>query len=142
MKKNICRMLSLVLLLVFCFSFASCTKTEPTDIWSTAMYTEDAELGTGSKTLQVEVQAEEQSVTFTIHTDKENLGEILAEHNLVSGEQGAYGLYIKTVNGILADYDKTNSYWGFTKNGESMMTGVDGVTIADGEHYELIYTKQ
>ncbi|MBQ4518679.1 MAG: DUF4430 domain-containing protein [Clostridia bacterium] len=142
MKKNFCRMLSLVLLLACCFSFAACQKNEETDLWASAIYTEDTELGSGSKTVQVEVQAEDKTVTFTLHTDKELLGEALTEHNLVSGEQGAYGLYIKTVNGILADYNKTNSYWGFTKNGESMMTGVDSVTIADGEHYELIYTQQ
>ena len=29
----------------------------------------------------------------------------------------------------------------FYKDGEMMNTGVDGATIADGEHYELVYTK-
>lgn len=142
MRKNVCRVLSLLLLFVCCFSFAACKKYEETDIWATAVYTEDAEFGNGNNTIQVEVQAEEKSVTFTLHTDKETLGEALSDFDLISGEQGAYGLYVKVVNGILADYNQTKSYWGIEKNGESLMTGVDGVTIANGEHYELVYTKQ
>ena len=50
-------------------------------------------------------------------------------------------VYIKSVNGITADYDVDRSYWAFNKNGEMMLTGVDMTNIADGEHYELVYTK-
>ena len=98
----------------------------------------DTEIGEGAKTVQVEVKAGEKTVTFTIHTDKETLGDALLEHNLIAGEKGAYGLYVKLVNGIEADYDKDGTYWAFYKNGEMMMVGVDGAVIADGEHYELI----
>ena len=108
------------------------------DIWTNALYQNDIEIGEGAKTVQVEVKAGEKSVTFTIHTDKETLGDALLEHNLIAGEKGAYGLYIKLVNGIEADYDKDGTYWAFYKNGEMMMVGVDGAVIADGEHYELI----
>ena len=108
-----------------------------TGVWANATYLSDKELGTGAKTVQVEVKAEGQSITFTIHTDKETLGEALLEHGLISGEQGAYGLYVKFVNGIEADYDKDKTYWAFYKNGQYMMSGVDTTVIADGEHYEL-----
>ena len=87
------------------------------------------------------MKAEEQSVTFTIKTDKEILGDALLEHDLIAGEEGDYGLYVKVVNGMTADYDVDQSYWAFYKDGEYMMTGVDGTEIADGEHYELVYTK-
>ena len=63
------------------------------------------------------------------------------ENELVSGEQGAYGLYVKFINGIEADYDKDKSFWAFTKDGEQLLTGVDGEEISDGAHYELVYTK-
>ena len=46
----------------------------------------------------------------TINTDKEILRDALEEHNLISGEQGAYGLYVKVVNGIKADYDEDGGY--------------------------------
>ena len=72
---------------------------------------------------------------------KETVGEALEEHGLVSGEEGPYGLYIKKVNGITADYDIDQSYWSFNKNGEYMMTGADKTEIENGAHYELVYTK-
>ena len=107
-----------------------------------APYLKNAEFGKGATTVQVEVSAEEQSVTFTLHTDKTTLGDALLEHKLIAGEESAYGLYVKVVNGMTADYDVDQSYWAFYKDGEYMMTGVDGTEISDGEHYELVYTKQ
>lgn len=138
MRKTICA----AVMFVMCFVLMACgNQTVSKDIWETAMYTEDTELGSGSKTIQVEVQAEDKSVTFTVNTDKETVGEALAENDLISGENGAYGLYVKVVNGITADYDVNKSYWSFSKNGEYMQTGVDKTDLTDGEHYELIYTK-
>ena len=69
------------------------------------------------------------------------LGDALSEHDLLEGEEGEFGLYVKKVNGILADYDIDKTYWGLYKNGEYLMTGVDTTEIADGEHYELVKTK-
>ncbi len=117
------------------------TTAAETGIWADAVYTEDKEFGEGSKTIKVEVIAEEKSVTFTIKTDAETLGEALLAHSLVEGENGQYGLYIKKVNGMLADYDVDQTYWGLTKDGEYLMSGADTTTIADGEHYELTRTK-
>lgn len=118
-------------------SSSSATET----LWADATYTEDRAFGSGSKTVQVQVEVENRAVTFTLHTDAENLGEALLAENLIAGEESAYGLYVKTVNGMLADYDKDRSYWAFYKNGEYMMVGVDATVIADGEHYELVWTK-
>lgn len=135
MKKTI-RIISLLLLV--CIALTACNTVSAEGLWENATYRRDTELGTGAKTVLVEVKAGEDSVTFTIHTDKEMLGDALLEHNLIAGEEGAYGLYVKLVNGIEADYDKDGSYWGFYKNGEMMLVGVDGAVIADGEHYELV----
>lgn len=138
MRKTICA----AAMLVMSFTLTACNnQTVSEDIWKNAMYTEDTELGSGSKTIQVEVQAEDKSVTFTVNTDKETVGEALEEYELISGEDGAYGLYVKVVNGITADYDVNKSYWSFSKNGEYMQTGVDKTYLTDGENYELIYTK-
>ena len=109
-----------------------------TGTWENAVHLTNKEFGNGAKTVKVEVKAEKQSITFTLHTDKETLGEALMEHNLISGENGPYGLYVKLVNGIEADYDKDKTYWALYKNGEYMMSGVDTTVIADGEHYELV----
>ena len=139
MKKTAISLTSLVLTLLFIFTLVSCGA--PEDLWEKATYLEDAAFGEGATTVQIEVKAEDQSVTFTIKTDKKTLGDALLEHDLIAGEESAYGLYVKVVNGITADYDVDQSYWGFYKNGEYMMTGVDAIEIADGEHYELVYEK-
>lgn len=136
------KILSLTLVIVLvCVLLASCNTVEKSGAWENATYRRDMEFGEGAKTVRVEVKAEDQSITFTIHTDKETLGAALLEHELIAGEEEAYGLYVKFVNGIEADYDKDQTYWGFYKNGEMMLVGVDGAVIADGEHYELIKQK-
>lgn len=123
-------------------SFVSCTgKVSSDEIWANALYTENTELGSGEVCVTVEVKVLDKSVEFVINTDKEILSDALIEHSLIEGEAGAYGLYVKKVNGILADFDKDQSYWALKKDGETMMVGVDGAKISDGEHYELEYTK-
>ncbi len=116
-------------------------ETQAEDLWADAVYTEDKTFGEGAKSVDVEVKAADKSITFTLKTDKENLADALLEHKLVEGEDGPYGLYIKKVNGILADYDVNKAYWGLNKNGEMLMTGASDTKIADGEHYELVYAK-
>ena len=59
----------------------------------------------------------------------------------MEGDPGDYGLYVKKVNGVQADYDKDQAYWGLSIGGEYAMTGVDGTEIVDGGHYEFTYTK-
>ncbi len=138
MQSSIC--LLLVLGLLTCLT--GCKKPEdPESIWSKAVYTQDQELGTGEKTVEVEVCVEDHSVTFTLHSDAETLGQALLENGLIEAEESEYGLFIQSVNGILADYDKDQSFWSFTKDGEMMMVGVDGEKLADDGKYELTYTK-
>lgn len=110
-------------------------------LWSNAIYTEDTELGEGKVTIQVSVQAGDRQVTFTINTDSGNLADALTDNSLVEGDQSEYGLYIKTVNGIKADYDADGAWWGLYKDGEMTPAGADGTMIADGDQYQLVYSK-
>ena len=128
-------------LVMLCVVLVSCgpKKTRNINLWENATYTEDTELGKGNTQITVKLTADEKSITFTLNTDKKTLGDALSEHKLISGEKGAYGLYVKKVNGIEADYDKNKTYWGFNKNGESMVTGVDAEKISDGNNYEINY---
>jgi hypothetical protein len=141
MKKTVTLITSLLLSLVMVIGLCGCGRPDVDGLWADATYTADTQLGEGAKTVQVEVKVVDKSITFTIKTDAETLGDAMLAHDLIGGEEGQYGLYLKVVNGITADYDIDQSYWGFYKNGEYMMTGVDGTVIADGEHYELVYTK-
>lgn len=153
------KVLSLVLALVMCLSLttalcgcnnadkgATASQVEtvmPTEDprWKNATYTEDVTLGEGAITIDVEIKAGEKAITVTINTDAENLEDALLGAELVEGEDGAYGLYIKTVNGILADYDVSKSYWAMYKDGEYLTNSAKETTITSGDHYELIYTK-
>lgn len=74
---------------------------------------------------------------FEIHTDKTVVGDALIELELISGEAGDYGLYVKQVNGITADYDVDGTYWAFYINGEYAMTGVDATDITKGATYSF-----
>lgn len=72
---------------------------------------------------------------FEIHTDKEIVGEALLDLELIAGDDGAYGLYVKTVNGITADYDTDQTYWAFYVDGEYATSGVDTTPIEEGKTY-------
>ena len=65
------------------------------------------------------------------------VGEALQELNLIDGEEGEYGLFVKTVNGITADYDTDGVYWAFYVNGEYATSGVDVTQITEGDSYAL-----
>lgn len=141
MKKTF-KVSALLLAFVMLIALASCTREEAAhDMWSDAIYTEDTVLGEGSKTVEVEIGAEDKSITVTLKTDADDLADALKEHSLIEGEESQYGIYIKKVNGMTADYDIDGYYWSLTKNGEYLMSGADGTEIADGEHYELVRTK-
>ena len=141
MKKQIQMTISLLLSVLLLLSFAACNKVDKEGLWENATYRRDMEFGKGEKTVAVEVKVEEQSVIFTVHTDKDTVGEALLEHELISGEEGAYGLYVKAVNGITADYDVDQSYWAFYVNGEYAMKGIELTEIDEGATYQLVYTK-
>ena len=78
---------------------------------------------------------------FEIHTDKATVGEALLEHNLIEGEESEYGLYVKKVNGILADYNVDQTYWGFYVNDEYATSGVDSTNIEEGVSYSFKVSK-
>ncbi len=90
--------------------------------------------------MKIEVKANGKSVTLTVRSDNDNLEKILTENKLVEGDESEFGLYIKKVNGIRADYDADKAYWALCKDGTPTATGASGITVADGDHYELVYT--
>lgn len=83
----------------------------------------------------VVVDADGKETEFTVKTDADTVGKALLDVDLIAGEDSEYGLYVKTVNGITADYDTDGSYWAFYINGEYAMTGVDSTEIEDGATY-------
>lgn len=131
-------LICLILVTVMLFAACNTNKVDAEGRWADAIYLNDTEFGEGSKTVNVTVKAGDDEITFTIHSDERYLGDALLEHGLIDGDQGEFGLYVKKVNGILADYDIDKTYWGFYKSGEMMMVGVSGAEFADGDSYELV----
>ena len=78
---------------------------------------------------------------FEIHTDKTIVGEALLELGLIEGEEGDYGLYVKKVNGITADYNVDGTYWAFYVGDDYGMTGVDLTEIEAGATYAFKVSK-
>ena len=130
--KKIKRILSLLLVLALtaaaCMSMVSCGKKEKGN--------------SDEKTITVTVIDDKgESTKFTITTTSPNLRGALEQENLVEGDESEYGLYVKVVNGVRADYDKDGAWWGFYKDGVMLPSGVDDTIIADGDKYEIKYEK-
>ncbi len=154
MKNTIITKLSLILVIVMMISLCSCDLFKQTtttsfvaeeegqvpEFWKNATYTKDTELGEGSKTFMFKVDAEGYAITFTIHTDAETVGSALLALGLIAGEDSQYGLYVKTVNGMFADYNVDQTYWAFYENGE-YANGVDATNVTEGSTYSFVRTK-
>lgn len=149
MRSSVMRMvliMALSLLLVACGKKAEApveTTTAETEVAevaedTSAETTDDAatEEGTLSFTLEV-VDGDGKTTNFTINTTKATVGEALLDEGLIEGEESEYGLYVKTVNGVTADYDVDQTYWAFYIDGEYASTGVDQTDVVDGSTYSF-----
>ncbi len=130
-----------VLIAVTALSAVGCTAERGTDTstattTTTALSTVATRLGQGKTMFTFE--AEDKSgvkTVFEILTDEKTVGEALFNLKLIDGEVGAYGLYVKTVNGVKLDYSTDGMYWALYVNGEYSMNGVDSVTPVNGSTY-------
>lgn len=129
------RILSLLLCLCMLLCLAACGGKD--DPWKDAIHKENATVGSGATTVTVEVAAAEKTVTLTLKTDESTLGAALLSEELITGEMGDFGMYVKTVNGILADYDVDGTYWALYIDGKYALSGVDTTPIEAGTVYRL-----
>ncbi len=143
-KTKFARILSVILCVVLVAAMAlftsGCTDKEnpesPKD--TSPAFEAVTELGEGEKVFFFSVtDADGNETEFEIHTDKTVVGESLQELGLLSGDEGPYGLYVKTVNGITYDYDTDGKYWAFYINGEYAPTGVDVTDIEENAVYSF-----
>ena len=129
------RVLVMMLIVAMAFSTVACNTAKKGND-NVNVSEESNVLGEGQKTFHFTVaDGEGNEKSFEIHTDKTTVGEALVELGLIEGEVSQYGLYVKTVNGITADYDKDGVYWAFYVNGEYATCGVDAMEITDGDTY-------
>lgn len=142
-EKTLSFILCTMLIVAIAFSTTGCNGSTGNTIPSSfgaevTIQTETQILGEGNTKFTFLVVDKEGSETqFEIHTDKETVGEALMELELIDGEESEFGLYVKTVNGITADYDTDGVYWAFYINGEYALTGVNSTTITEGDSYSF-----
>lgn len=129
MKKLMTLLLTMMLVLSLCACGASSGAAG-------VVVADGATLGEGATSFTLEiVDLDGNSVSATINTDESKVGDALQTLGIIDGEVGSYGLYIKSVNGITADYDKDGTYWAFYINGEYAMTGADMTKVEAGATY-------
>lgn len=99
-------------------------------------------MGEGSTTFYFKViTADQETTSFQINTDETTVGAALLAVGLIEGEESEYGLYVKTVNGVTADYNVDGTYWAFYINDEYAMTGVDSTDVNEGDTYTFAVEK-
>ena len=127
----------LLLIAVIMVGFVACGAPEGADI-ELITVTNGETIGEGETEFPLTITDEEgDQIAITVKTDKTTVGEALVELGLIAGEESDYGLYIKTVNGVLLDYDTDGKYWAFYENGTLASVGVDSTKITEGTIYEF-----
>lgn len=142
-KKVLCAAVCIVLIAAIALFTFGCNNTTPEAPTSTTSSVQTATpLGDGATKFTFTVtDPDGKETAFEISTDKTVVGEALQELNLIQGEEGPYGLYVKTVNGITVDYDTDGMYWAFYINGEMAPSGVDMTEIKPDETYAFKASK-
>lgn len=128
----------LVFTLVFTAVMVGCTGKETPEAPETEVESINEADNGYEKSFVFEVVDKDGSKTqTTIETNGKIVGEVLQQLGYLEGEEGPYGLYIKKVNGITADYNIDGTYWAFYIDGEMSMKGADQVEITDGSTYSF-----
>ena len=139
--KSLSSLLCMMLIVAMALFTVGCNSSDKSGAESTegVVATADSNvLGEGQTTFNFTVVDKDGNETeFEIHTDKETVGEALLEVNMIAGEESEYGLYVKTVNDITADYDSDGVYWAFYVNGEYATSGVDTTPVTAGDSYSF-----
>ena len=124
MKKT----LSLLLALIMVIALVGCSANK-----------EAPSAAVSFKVIVTDLDGNETAFEYT--SSAASVGEALVAEGLIEGHESDYGLYIDTVNGITADWDKDQTYWAFYVDGEYATTGIDGTEIVADTTYGLTLTK-
>ena len=115
-----------------------CNDKEESPVASDSVNATAAVVGEGQTTFGFTVTHKDgKQKQFEVATDKKTVGEALIDAELISGDAGDYGLYVKTVDGETLDFEEDGYYWSFLIDGEYAQTGVDMTDIEDGKTYEF-----
>ncbi len=138
MKFETKNQLALTAALLSCFAVCLVGCQTPSD----TVQTQVPESGQTERTKQVSFSVEVTFLdgttrTYSYTTEEKTVGAALMAEGLILGEEGPYGLYVKTVGGETHDYDADGKYWAFYVDGEYAMAGVDMTDVREGAVYAL-----
>lgn len=95
-------------------------------------------MGEGEKVFNFSaVDPDGKETKYEIHTDQENVGDALEELGIIEGEEGEFGIYVKTVNGVTLDFDTDGKYWAFYIGDEYATEAVGLTPVTEGESYSF-----
>ena len=99
----------------------------------------------GSKHIIIEVadnNGDLRSYEFATDAEflKQAMDELAARDEFTfEGEDGDYGFFITSVNGVKAVYEEDGAYWSIYVNEEYGQYGADQQPVTDGDTYRLAY---
>lgn len=143
MKKNVNRLLALLMALAMALALTACGQKEQTPAAEAdaPAVTEQAADTQGEKHITLTVTyPDETSDSYEIDTSAEFLKDAIADTVELGGSDGEYGFYLESVNGVTADYATDGAYWAIFVNDEYGMFGLDSQPVTDGDSYALVYT--
>lgn len=126
----VCLLLAAAAVLALVFHFASAKNVQKGSKECSLTVTDDS--GT-SKTYECSTNAE------YLRQLMDELSADQTQEFSYEGSEGQYGLFINTVNGLTADYDKDHAYWAIYVDGEYAQNGADTQPVNDGDKFELKY---
>ncbi len=121
-----------------CSDNSTTNETTTAAAEETTVQAQATEVGEGEKQFTFTVvDMDGNETVFIVNTDEETVGAALVKLDIIAGEDGPYGLYVKTVNGTTLDYDTDKMYWAFYEDGKYAVSGVDTTNITDGVTYSF-----
>lgn len=130
----------LVLIAAMALCMTACNETKGGASSTPALAVTDTvkEIGEGGTQFSLTVtDGEGNTQKYTVNTDEKTVGAALLNLGVIEGDDGPYGLYIKKVNGITADYDTDGTYWSFYVDGAYATKSADQTEITAGSEYSF-----
>ena len=129
-KRTLSLLVMLALLAAMALNFTACFEVDNPK-------NEEPTSASEKTQITVEVVCAEHGTqkTFTVNTDKDNVGDALIEAGLIEGEEGAYGWFVTKVDGEFHNWDDDGKYWALYIDGAYAMTGVSSTPVTAGATY-------
>ena len=142
-KTGFARILSLILCIsllaataIFCIGCKKGQDTTKKEEVTSAV--ESNAVGEGKTEFEFRVTFKDgHSKSYRVRTDEKTVGAALLGVKLIAGDDGPYGLYVKTVDGETVDYEKDGKYWAFLIDGKMAPAGVDQTNVEEGHVYSF-----